>query len=144
MTALIGALATLIGAIATRIVLAPEPEQPPRVTAVSATEKALPEIPKDIDSSPADRFVRNAADQQIAALKEQVSALRATQCVVMRELRDTRTALTKLEGGKRAIEARDQFVAYTGEWARCPVLTGDGKRQELPSLREAADSALRR
>ena len=149
MLGLLIAVSGLVVAVADYVRRLPTPSAPRAIEQPAAEpvadKQALPEIPKELDSSPADRYVRDKASRELGELKERVDALRATQCVVMAELRDTRIALTRLEAGKRSSEAAEAFKHDTAEWSRCPVLvTGDGKRQQLPSLREAADSALRR
>jgi hypothetical protein len=148
---LVMALTALLTAVAARIATMPaptpsaprgiekaDPDKPPQ------REPAIAEIPADLKGSPADRFVRNQAEREIAVLQDQVSALRATQCVLMRELRFTRARLAQLEGGKRGVEAREAFKLRTPEWDVCPVLRGDAQRQALGSLNDAADGALGR
>jgi hypothetical protein len=115
-----------------------DPDKPPQ------REPAIAEIPADLKGSPADRFVRNQAERELAALQDQVSALRATQCELMRELRFARARLAQLEGGKRGVSARDAFMQRTTEWALCPPVKGDAQRQALGSLNDAADGALGR
>lgn len=142
---LVIAVTGLIAAIAQRIVATPLPSAERGVEKPDPKKSpVLPEIPRELDGEAAARFVRASADPELARLKDQVDAERAVQCVLLREVVFMRARLVEIEGGKRGKEARGEFVRDTSEWTRCPVLLGDGKRQELPSLRDAADSALRR
>lgn len=142
--ALLGAVTLLVGASADYIRRLPTPSAPRSIEQPPADKQALPEIPKELDSSAADRFVREQASRELAELKDAVSAMREVQCTQLREMRATRARLAQLEGGKRGAEARAELERDTRGWALCPVLKGDGTRQELNSLDEAADSALRR
>ncbi|HMI91203.1 MAG TPA: hypothetical protein VK509_07555 [Polyangiales bacterium] len=143
------AVTGLIFAITQRIVATPVESaergvEKPDPSKQPTSGPTLAEIPPGVESTAAARFVRMQAEPEFVELKDNVAELRATQCILMRELRKTRARLAVLEGGKRGKEAKAELEADTVEWNRCPVLTGNGKRQELGSLDEAADSALRR
>lgn len=147
MTALIGAVATLIGAIAGRILMPPTPSanaRPPmeeRQPTDPPLGKPDPKPTTD-DGVIAARILQERANVQLAQLLDRVAVSEMRLCLLEQELRDTRLALVAVEAGKRATLARDQFRTSTAGWGACFLDVKDVQRRG--ALRDAAANALGR
>lgn len=145
---LVLALTVLATAITQRVLMTPQPtpsaprEMPPPEKAPS--NQPLPEIPDELNSSAADRFVRKATADELRDVDARLVALESLVCKLKQNLRALEAQHVKQSGGKRGVEARDEFLAASAAWEECPAVKAGDKPQQLPSLREKADSALRR
>lgn len=146
-TTLIGAVATLIGAYAVKILNEhPAPAEPP--AAASDGDKPIPVPPKEEpttdDGVVASRIVREHANQALVEHRARIEALEGIACSLKRELRFTRADLAALKAGKRGAKAHAAFLRATTEWELCHAVTNETRKEDLKlgSLRDEAAAAL--
>lgn len=140
-TALIGAAATLLTAVATRVVLAPEPIEQPAAAATGKEPIPVPpkEEPTTDDGVVASRIVRDHANEALIENRDRTLVLEMRACILERELRYLRAEVEWMRAGKRGAEVRRAFEQQSKAWDACPAEIK--AMQERGSLRDAADSA---
>lgn len=142
-TSVVGGVGALLFAYAGQVTLTSR-DSPPRTTSVPAKPDALPEIPKELESTAADRFVQKAAADELREVDARLVALETLVCALKQNVRDLEERNVRREGGKRGPQARDEFNLSSAAWVYCPAVKAGDKPQQLPSLLKASDSALRR
>lgn len=145
-TTLIVSVAGLIGAYSARIALTPAPE--PKRPEMEERQPVDPPLgktdpkPTTDDGVIAARVLQERANIELAALINRQRVSETRLCLLEQELRETRAVLLGIEAGKRAADARKEFRTATLGWTACFLELGAVEGRV--SLREAADSAMRR
>ena len=150
-TLLITGLGTLLGAVATAIVVTPPHTVEPSVRAMptpSPTDPPIP-VPKKEPATTDDgvveaRIVRGQANDVLKEHRARIAALEKIVCTLKIELRAAEARRVQQAAGKHGASARDRFEADTLDWTECIAIDADSRPPHLRSLSEEADSALRR
>jgi hypothetical protein len=145
---LLVAVTGLVAAITQRIVLAPAPTAQRGIERPSASgeDKPIP-VPRKEQATTNDgvieaRIIRDHANTELIAHRDRIAMLELRACILERAVREHAITLAALEAGKRASEVRAAVRSATKHWDDCG--TDMKALHERGSLRDAADSALRR